>query len=430
MKVVSFIGQNRAYQPCCYRYGDKEVQTHLFPFAVTQFFETTSLLVFLTPKAAKAKASFKPEEEEEAKRYFKGLAELYHLPSLTARDQTYFEQLCEIHLANGLVEPQPIPIPNGESEPELWEIFKTLADKLNEGEEVIFDITHAFRSLPLLAFIAAAYLRKTKDIRLKAIVYGALEAAYNKEDGTRITPVFDLTPFVDLLDWMTATEQFRETGNANLLAQMLKAKEGSAESLANKIQSLSQGLRLLRPLQVMRESAELPQAISSAKAEVTDMVPPFAELIDRVSTDYGKFGLATPDDKKQDAARLLKQLDLAEWYFEKRQIVQSLAMMREWIPSLMCYRLRLDPLEHKERIVAESLLNGYQAQINGKYYSWSQVARSDGIKKSCNILTDLRNDVLHAGLSRQPRSYQTVITRTGELIDKLREIASRQNLSL
>jgi hypothetical protein len=108
MKVVSFIGQNPAYQPCCYKYGDKEVRTHLFPFAVTQFFETTSLLVFLTPKAAIAKASFKPEEEEKAINYFNGLAALYNLQSLRAREKTYFEQLCEIHQANKLVGPTPM----------------------------------------------------------------------------------------------------------------------------------------------------------------------------------------------------------------------------------------------------------------------------------------------------------------------------------
>ena len=302
-----------------------------------------------------------------------------------------------------------------------------MADRLNEGEEVVFDITHAFRSLPLLAFIAAAYLRKTKDINLKAIVYGALEARY-EEDATEVTPVFDLTPFIELLDWMTATEQFRATGNARLLAEMLKARQGAAASLAYKIQNLSQGLRILRPLQVMREAAELSQAINSAKVEVTGTVPPFAELIDRVSRDYGRFGLANPDAEKQDAARLLKQLDLVEWYFEKRQIVQSLALMREWLPSLVCYRLRLDPLEREARKVAENLLNEYLAQLNGKPYTWSQVARSDGMKESWHILTDLRNDVLHAGLSRQPRRYQTVEKRAEELIKKLGEIAARQNL--
>jgi CRISPR-associated Csx2 family protein len=426
MKVLSFIGAG-FYQVCRYKYGDEEIETHLFPHAVTTFFKPDSLCVLLTPKAEAARPSFKSEDEQLAGKYFSRLVEVHNLEALRARNRTYFEQLCEIHQAKGLTAPQKISIPNGESEAELWKIFNAIANELNKSEEVIFDITHAFRSLPLLAFIAAAYLRKTKDINLKAIVYGALEARY-KEGGTEITPVFDLTPFIELLDWMTATEQFRETGNARLLAEMLKAKKGAAESLGNKIQSLSQGLRILRPLQVMRESAELPPAINSAKVEVTGTVPPFAELIERVSSDYGRFGLSHPDDAKKAAARLLKQLDLAEWYFEKRQIVQALAIMREWLPSLICYRLGLDPLEREERKAAEDLLNSYSAQVNGKSYNWSQVALSDGLKESWKILTKLRNDVLHAGLSRQPLEYQMVEEQTTELIVKLRGIAARQNL--
>jgi len=75
-----------------------------------------STLVFLTPKAARAKPSFQPEEEEEAENYFNGLAALYNLQSPTARELTYFEQLCKIHQANKLIAPQPIPIPNGKDE--------------------------------------------------------------------------------------------------------------------------------------------------------------------------------------------------------------------------------------------------------------------------------------------------------------------------
>src|SRR2546421_1162326 len=310
MKVISFIGAG-LYHVCRYKYGDGEVETHLFPHAVTTFFKPDSLCVLLTPKAEAAKPPFAPGDERRAEDYFSKLVEVHKLEALRDRDKTYYEQLCEIHQVCALTMPQKVLIPNGESEVELWQIFHAMANELNKGEEVVFDITHAFRSLPLLAFIAAAYLRKTKDIKLKAIVYGAHEAR-REEGGTEITPVFDLTPFIELLDWMTATEQFRETGNARLLAEMLKVKKGAAASLAHKIQHLSQGLRVLRPLQVMREAAELPQAINSAKVEVTGTVPPFAELIERVSRDYGRFGLANPDAENQDAARLLKQLDLVE----------------------------------------------------------------------------------------------------------------------
>jgi hypothetical protein len=51
-----------------------------------------------------------------------------------------------------------------------------------------------------LALLAAAFLRSAKGIRLRALLYGAYDAREND-----VAPVFDLTPFLDLLEWMFAT---------------------------------------------------------------------------------------------------------------------------------------------------------------------------------------------------------------------------------
>ncbi|MFN3975202.1 MAG: CRISPR-associated DxTHG motif protein [Dehalococcoidia bacterium] len=41
---------------------------------------------------------------------------------------------------------------------------------VNEGDEVILNITHSFRSIPLMAFTVAAYLRATKKATISRIV--------------------------------------------------------------------------------------------------------------------------------------------------------------------------------------------------------------------------------------------------------------------
>jgi CRISPR-associated (Cas) DxTHG family len=69
MKVISFISAG-LYLPNRYRYGDEEAETHLFPYAVTKIFKPQSLLIVLTPKAEKARASFKQDEEATAERGF------------------------------------------------------------------------------------------------------------------------------------------------------------------------------------------------------------------------------------------------------------------------------------------------------------------------------------------------------------------------
>ncbi len=99
------------------------------------------------------------------------------------------------------IEHNVVTIPNGASEDELWQIFGLLTEAVDPGCELHLDITHGFRSQPLLGFIALNYLRITRKIRIGGLHYGAFEA--RKEN---IAPVFDLTAFLTLLDWTSAAE--------------------------------------------------------------------------------------------------------------------------------------------------------------------------------------------------------------------------------
>ncbi|MBK7995030.1 MAG: CRISPR-associated DxTHG motif protein, partial [Blastocatellia bacterium] len=67
---------------------------------------------------------------------------------------------------------EPINIPNGSSENELWDIFSNLTESINQNDEVAFDITHSFRSLPVLSLLAISYLRVAKNIKIKYLLYG------------------------------------------------------------------------------------------------------------------------------------------------------------------------------------------------------------------------------------------------------------------
>ncbi|MGB7439991.1 MAG: TIGR02221 family CRISPR-associated protein, partial [Coleofasciculaceae cyanobacterium] len=252
------------------------------------------------------------------------------------------------------VDLQPIyNVPQANSTADIWQLFEMLTNCLQEGDRVIFDITHSFRSLPVLALIAVSYLRVVKDVKIEGLIYGAFEAK-NKE--TNETPTFDLLPMVSLLEWTTATDQFIKTGNGQALASLLDNSNAQTHNLASSIDGIARGLQLLRPMDVMREAAMLPDYIAQATPVVSRAVPPFAALLGRVEQDYGKFGLANPNDAK---ASLLRQLEMVEWYAEKGQTVQALSMAREWLPSLLCYHFQLDPqIEKPNRSEMELLLAG------------------------------------------------------------------------
>jgi CRISPR-associated DxTHG motif protein len=328
---------------------------------------------------------------------------------------------------------EAVEIPRGETTTEMWETFTTIAQQVQPKDEVIFDITHGLRSLPFLVFLFAAYLKAAKQVSITAVYYGAYELGSP-------APVIDLSEFVSLLDWTTATDQFIKTGNAQALASLLNHEgDAMAEELAQGVNAIAEGLHLLRPYTVMQQAANLPTLIQSASSTISQSVPPFAALSEQVQQDYAKFGLENPADYQLNAqAALVCQLRMIEWYEIKGQTVQALSMAREWLPSLLCYHFKLDPqIDKPNRLEMESLLatggktkDGKTGEIKESAYlkQWEEIP--DATRKPVSrlwcgdlSLANLRNDVLHAGFRKNPKAPEAILEKTKQIVQELKAIA-------
>jgi len=123
---------------------------------------------------------------------------------------------------------EPIPIAEGRTAEELWNIFTIMYEQIDEGETLYIDITHSFRSLPIFGIALLNYARILKNIRVGGIYYGAFEAmgapSIVKEIPLekRIAPVFDLSGVYTLMEWSTAVHLFLQTGRAESLAYLVR----------------------------------------------------------------------------------------------------------------------------------------------------------------------------------------------------------------
>lgn len=413
MKAISFLGLNK-YEDTTYLnpLGSGEYKTPFFQEALVEFYKPETLYILLT----KTVETVPPRGATE----------------------TNWEVLKK--RLEGKVDLQPVyNVPEAHSTADIWKLFEMLTNCLQEGDRVIFDITHSFRSLPVLALIAISYLRVVRSVKIEGLIYGAFEAK-NKE--TNETPTFDLLPMVSLLEWTTATDQFIKTGNGQALASLLHSSDPTTENLAKSIDGIAQGLQLLRPMDVMREAAFLPDHIAEATPIISQSVPPFVSLLKRVEKDYTKFGLKNPTDHENcPQAALLRQLEMVEWYAQKGQIVQALSMAREWLPSLLCYHFKLDPLDKVKREEMELLLTGGKIKdkdgktIKESRYlnEWSNVSKKN--RKQLNNLwggdfnlANLRNDVLHSGFRKNPKSAEDIMEQTNKIIEELKAIARAWDL--
>lgn len=415
MKIISFLGFTK-YQETKYLSptGSEPVTTPFFQEALVEFYHPETLYVLLTQTVETSIPRGASESNWEA---------------LQKR-------------LNGKVNLQAIKnIPERNSPEDVWSIFQQVTNCLQDGDSVIFDITHSFRSVPVVALIAVSYLRVVRQVKIEGLLYGAFEAQ-NKE--TNETPTFDLLPIVSLLEWTTATDQFIKTGNGEALASLLHSSNSETENLATSIKGIAQGLQLLRPMDVMRESALLPDRIKEATPIVSQSVPPFESLLERVEKDYGTFGLANPEDYTTNSKfSLIRQLKMIEWYAEKGQTVQALSLAREWLPSLLCYHFELDPqIDRPNRDEMELLLKGGKIKgaddntIRESIYleQWSKIPNK--IRKQLNNLwggqfnlANLRNDALHAGFRKNPKGAEEIVQQTQQIIEELNAIAIEWKLT-
>ena len=154
-------------------------------------------------------------------------------------------------------------------------MFALLADALPERSQVIVDVTHGFRSQPMLALAAGMYLRTVKNVTIERIVYGAYEA---RDTHTNTAPIFDLTSFLDLIDWSVSAEQFIKYGNARPLSKLLSNlhKESTAQPehdttqklkhVGEQLAKLSDNLAVNRPRAIVQQTQNLPETIAESSS--------------------------------------------------------------------------------------------------------------------------------------------------------------------
>ena len=397
MKAFTFLGRGPLYKSI-YSYQEQCCETRFFAEALVSFFKPDTLVVLTTGKASQEPVS--------------------------AEDKT--DRLTAIqNVLNDQTEVIPVTIPEGESENQLWEIFNTVVNEIQDEDRVLFDITHGFRSLPFLTFLALAYVRNVKrDVEIERVVYGAYEAV---ERDNPYKPVFDLTPFIGLLDWIGAVSVFQQTGNAqpiaNLVAdaQNLPYKLGVSgnlpthlKNMASRLSDLSDALLTNRILAAQAAAAELITQLDEAKQEVANWAQPFDVLLDQMQRTYQPLALQNPETPENRWESLIGQYQQIRWYIQNQQYLQAITLAREWLISWGCYQLNKDWISESERYEVEKMMGEWQLAKREKRdlpdLPISNVKHGVKSIELFNDLHDLRNDLAHCGMRPDPRRANRAIT--------------------
>jgi CRISPR-associated DxTHG motif protein len=344
----------------------------------------------------------------------------------------------------GLVE-----IPIGRTTAERWSIFEKVRNLLHpapvelrlpradgseevspEGQPVdtiILDITHSFRSLPFFAAAAAAFSLaqhardwsgepRHKGPEIK-ILYAALEAAETDTEGvvTGAVPVWELTQFLEVLNWNAALDDMLRHGRADALKLAIdrvltnertvrpKTKEGQGplrplERLKAAATAFADDLVTARLPDLLTENAaRLRDAAAEARNILEQLAPPLGHQVDGLVKEASQLVAGEVISE----AGLQATINLSHLYHRLQRYSELSALLRETYVS--AWSLRHRP--------AEGLLQPGA----GVAFKAQRKRLEDGLHADTSLLrnrfftfTQFRNDIQHTGFQPQPNSAATL----------------------
>ncbi len=328
---------------------------------------------------------------------------------------------------------KPISIKEGYKEEEIWEIFQTIFDTFREEEEVIVDITHSFRSLPMLMITLLNFAKHVKKIKIRGIYYAAFESlgpineVSKWSPDKRITPILDLTSFSLLQDWTNATYDFINYGNVRRFSSLLtpekKYNDENERIDAFFPRKVVDNLNdLVKNIALCRGKALLEFDYKTLKTDIEklkerELPKPFYYLIDKISEKINPFD--------NDPVELIKAI--SDWCIQHNLIQQLITLIQEFTITIILKNINEDYSNTELREVVSQSFRIYSQKIKEK--DWLEPASShkelvnrcienDLFKKLAsdfNSLTSLRNDVNHAGFI-EARSVEKIKGKINEII--------------
>jgi CRISPR-associated Csx2 family protein len=313
------------------------------------------------------------------------------------------------------LEVKTVDIPDGNNENEIWKIFQSVFDQFEDGDDVYFDITHAFRFLPMLLMVLINYSKFLKNIRIRSITYGN-----HQMENNGYSPVVDLISISQLQDWTSAANEFISFGSVNKISELsletlrplLKETMGRDKTVSS-LKRLSVLLPMfVKNMQTCRGTKIFENYEGSQISTILDttskvIVQPLDPILERLKDEMTAFS---------EPNNLMNGFKAVEWCIRNNLTQQAITLLQEMIISFACDEMKLDLRKIEHRNLISSCFNIYARKIEETDWKNEAAVDKELTKKILNSstsikklnkefcsLTDLRNDINHAGFTENSK---------------------------
>lgn len=424
---ISILGTND-YLECRHSYGNivtdpsvKYCQEDIIKIFCKDFDDESEIRIFLTEDAEK-----------------KNWLDNGHLDKYqnTIPNKGLKTRLNELNLKSKII---PISIKEGFSEKEIWDIFQIIFESFREDEEVVVDITHSFRSLPMLMITLLNYAKQVKRLKIRGIYYaafdsvGPIQQVRNIPAEQRIVPILNLTPFSELQDWTNATYDFIQNANTEGMSHLLKTSVINYQindpvikffptKVIRHLTELTNNIALCRGKELLRFDYDILK-INIDGLKSSELPIAFHFLIDKIKTKIAVF--------ESNPEKLI--LALADWCLTHNLLQQAITLIQEFTITVILQKSNLDIANETIRTVTSQAFRIYSQKTPEN--EW-RIPASDNVQivkdlmklemlqnlsPFYNQLTELRNDVNHSGFLNSARSVSSIKNQLNQIVDSYKK---------
>lgn len=395
-RLISFLGTGK-YEETTYSFQGSTCQTQYVTHALAELFRPKEIRLIATEEAWK----------QHGDRLAQVLRDFKHPAS------------------------ERVHVPTGGEPEQLWQLFAAIVDVIRTSDgPVLLDITHGFRMQPFFAAACIEYVQSVlpnpPQIR---VVYGEFRGP-DKE-----SPIWELTPFLEVLSWSRTLMMFLRTGQADDVVAPTKAlgrelsrqwamsgRQGSPPQLRELAQALQAfgndfttirtGALLIGEEKKQPSAQWLWDAIERTKGEVSRHLPALALVLDQVQAMVKP--LRTNGDRLSRPNGQRALIALAKLYQKMGRYSEAISILREgWITlgaPETCDMPGTTEFDNDARMRYERL--------------W--VKRYGDHP---DPVAELRNDIQHAGFKRQPHDRDWFERQLQKLLDEWEKAVEDWTLS-
>ena len=422
---ISILGTG-LYEECAYT-KEKEEEHKPFKSSPTRFIQQASLelvgangwteedrvIIFLTKKARELN-------------WNKGITERTPYGKNTPVPYKGLETVLQEMGLKATIEDKDIR--DGMNEAEIWEVFQTIYDTLEEGDEVYMDLTHSFRFLPMLLLVLVNYAKFLKGITIENIVYGNYEARNIAENEA---PIISLLPLASLQDWTFAAVNYLQNGRVMQLEELankeLKEMLQDTKDINQDARALNKYVKTLSTFtkdllncrgQAIRSGEAINAIRTEAKRIEKVIIPPMAPVLDKINHSLEIF---LPNE------HVFNGFYAAQWCFNNQLYQQAITILQENIVTYICLQKELDISNISQREMVNKAFNIYLNHT--KEEQWKLASKNEEqrlsekqtirelleypvlkeLSSTFLVTTNTRNDYNHAGENPNPTKAQKLI---------------------